>query len=1812
MSQFKILIVEDDAIESLDIRRRLESLGYEVPYVASRGHDAIEKAIQFMPDLVLMDISLKGDMDGIEAAQEIIKLNIPVIYLTAHSDEATVQKAKLTEPYGYIIKPYDPNELKFTLELAIYKSKNDKKLKESEKVSNALLNASNDSLFLVDTSGKILAVNNAVAERLGVNKEEMIGSRFNNFIKEDLAESRWEYFLKSMETKKPVEFEDDIDGIYFHHRISPIMEDNEVAKLAVFSQDISEKKLAEAELIKSEKKYRAIFDHAGSATLIFDNNGIIVMVNSEWEKVSGYPREEVEGKMKWMELVHPDYRDLMIEYSKKRASGDSSVPSRYESCFIKKNGKILEMYVSVVPMPGNEQWLASALDITDLKKTQKELSTNEERLKLALHGANAAIFDWYTNTGEAYFPPEYYTLFGYEPGDFPATYEGWSSIIHPDDREKTILSLQNQIEEKLDQLQIEYRVIGKNNSIKWILGIAKGVEFDEEGYITRLIGMNLDITERKVLEEELEFTQYSMEHATDAIIWITSDARINFVNQAACESLGYSKEELTSMTVFDIDPDFPPGKWEKHWEDIKNGRIKKVETIHRRKNGERISVDISINYLKYNGIEYNCAFVRDISEQNEIDNILKESQRKLETLMSNLPGMAYRCKNDPQWTMEFVSEGSVELTGYLPEDLIDNKKLSYASLIHPEDQQKVWGDAQRALDKREPFNLNYRIITADSKIKFVSENGMGIFSENGELLALEGFISDISEQKKAEEELIESKEYLGHIIDSIADPVFVKDREHRWTLINNAFCEFVGHSREELLGKSDYDFFPPNEADVFWEKDEEVFESGTENVNEEEITNSDGNTRAVITKKTAYMDKQGETYLVGVIRDVTDLKNVEKTLKEQYDFLQYLMDSIPSPIFYKDADYRYQGCNKAFEEIFDLSKESLIGKTVYDINPPELADKFHQKDQELFNNPGTQTYEAPVRYGDDSLHNVLFVKNTFNDQNGNLAGMIGLMSDITQLKNAEEALRSSEREYKEVFENINTAVAVYEAAENGENFIIKDFNRAGAKIENVTRKEVIGKKVTDVFPGVEEFGILEVFKRVRETGQPEKFPVSFYQDERISGWRENYIYKLPSGEVIAVYDDLTHQKQAEEEIELNQTRLKSLVKILQYNSQSVQDLLDYALEEAIKLTKSKIGYIYHYYPDKKEFILNTWSEGVMKECTVKEVPEVYALEKTGIWGEAVRQRKSFILNNFQTPNPLKKGYPQGHAPLYKYMTLPVFSRDDIVAVVGVANKEADYTETDLLQLELLMDAVWKIVDRQKAEEALVISETEYKAIFENTGTATAISEDNMVLSLANEEFAQLTGYSKEEIENKLAWTEFFVEDQLEKMKKYHRMRRIDPEKAPKNYESQVIDKERNIKDVYMTVSLIPNTKKSLVSVLDITERKQSRKRLVRELRIDKALANIYSPIISPDSTIEDISVAILEEARKLTDSEQGYVSSIDPKNGDNIIHSLTRMMPDCQVSYEKEVVRFSKEPDGTYNGLWGHSLNTGKSFFTNAPQSHQSSKGVPEGHITLKNFLSVPVFLGSDLVGQVALANTHRDYTQKDIDAIERIAEFYALAIHSKDAEKEIKNSLEEKETLLREIHHRVKNNMQIISSLLNLQKYDDSEKDPVELIEDSQNRIKTMSIVHELLYQSEKLSKVDLKLYIEKLTRYLFEQFSTSPRRITLRTDLEENYLNIETAVPCCLIVNELVSNSLKHAFPSGDGEIRISFHKLNGQYELIVQDNGIGLPPDFDLEKTLTLGLYLVNSLVNQIDGTLEIKSEGGVEFKVIFEELIYKKRV
>jgi two-component sensor histidine kinase len=218
-----------------------------------------------------------------------------------------------------------------------------------------------------------------------------------------------------------------------------------------------------------------------------------------------------------------------------------------------------------------------------------------------------------------------------------------------------------------------------------------------------------------------------------------------------------------------------------------------------------------------------------------------------------------------------------------------------------------------------------------------------------------------------------------------------------------------------------------------------------------------------------------------------------------------------------------------------------------------------------------------------------------------------------------------------------------------------------------------------------------------------------------------------------------------------------------------------------------------------------------------------------------------------------------------------------------------------------------------------------------------------------------------------------------------------------------------------------------------------------------------------------------------------------------------------------------------------------------------------------------------------------------------------------KRAEKQLTASLREKEVLLQEIHHRVKNNLQVMSSLLYLQSRKAREPDTHGMLMESRNRIRSMALVHEKLYQTADLSRINFAQYIRSLVNYLLSVYGVNPDRVRFKANVEDVFLSIDTAVPCGLIVNELVSNSLKHAFPEHrEGEIRIDLRpEANGQFVLIISDNGVGLPEELDYHGQESLGLQLINTLVDQLEGTIQVGGHAGTTITVTFSELEYQHK-
>ncbi len=244
--------------------------------------------------------------------------------------------------------------------------------------------------------------------------------------------------------------------------------------------------------------------------------------------------------------------------------------------------------------------------------------------------------------------------------------------------------------------------------------------------------------------------------------------------------------------------------------------------------------------------------------------------------------------------------------------------------------------------------------------------------------------------------------------------------------------------------------------------------------------------------------------------------------------------------------------------------------------------------------------------------------------------------------------------------------------------------------------------------------------------------------------------------LLLAFENITHDLQAavverEEQINLNllhQQRLQALLEISQHSVEDIQGLLDFALEKVIQITGSQFGYIYHYHEEQKEFVLNSWSKGVMPACSVLNPQTLYQLDKTGIWGEVVRQRRTILINDFAAPDSLKKGYPEGHVQLSRFLTIPVFDIDQkIVAVVGVANKEQPYTEQDATQLELMMAEVWRISKRLELEQRLIRAGREWQTTFDAISDSVVLLDLDQRILRCNLASTRLFGRSYNEIIN---------------------------------------------------------------------------------------------------------------------------------------------------------------------------------------------------------------------------------------------------------------------------------------------------------------------------------------------------------------------------------------------------------------------------------------------------------------------------------
>jgi PAS domain S-box-containing protein len=341
-------------------------------------------------------------------------------------------------------------------------------------------------------------------------------------------------------------------------------------------------------------------------------------------------------------------------------------------------------------------------------------------------------------------------------------------------------------------------------------------------------------------------------------------------------------------------------------------------------------------------------------------------------------------------------------------------------------------------------------------------------------------------------------------------------------------------------------------------------------------------------------------------------------------------------------------------------------------------------------------------------------------------------------------LKESETAYKTLFEQSPYVVVLNKIS--GEYI---DVNEKFCAFTGLSREEVIGKTVVEAGLITPEQSQAILKEMERNNGSLDNLEVNrvISNGKTSTELLSSRIIEFHgSPAVLSILKDITEQKRALEQIRLNEQRLDTLVRLNGMADEPLQVLCEYAMEEAVRLTGSTIGYLAFVNEDETVLTMHAWSRSAMKECRIDDKPIVYPVDQTGLWDEAIRQRKPIITNDYSQPNPHKKGCPEGHVAVRRHMNAPIFDGTRIVVVAGVGNKESDYDETDIRQLTLLMQGMWSLVQRKKAEETVRIERQRLTGIIEGTNVGTWEWNVQTGETVFNERWAELVGYTLAELE----------------------------------------------------------------------------------------------------------------------------------------------------------------------------------------------------------------------------------------------------------------------------------------------------------------------------------------------------------------------------------------------------------------------------------------------------------------------------------
>ena len=663
-------------------------------------------------------------------------------------------------------------------------------LRESEGRMRALLEGAFEGIIISD-KGTILEANQAFADMYGYALEEVIGlSPVEMTTPESAAKIADRIALGD---EKPYDFVGlKRDGTPFDIEVvgkKCTYRGRDVRITAM--RDITEWKREVGALQESEERFRRVVSNISDALIVDNEEGRIIYANDRFLDMFGFAREDLP-LLGLDDYVAPRWRERLGGYHDRRVRGEEA-PERFEYEGRRKDGSSLWLEVCVTQIMHSGEIVGTQSlirDISERKRAEEALQDSEELFRTTFESAAIAMAlddeqGRLIETNSAF-----QKMFGYSAQELEGM--AFSKLTHPEDIDRGWDLFKELVQDKRDSFHLRKRYYRKDGTLLWGSVNVSAIR-NMDGSFCHTVAMIQDITARKLAEDALRFTQFAVDHNSNATYWVRSDGRISYVNHAACQALGYSYQELTSMRVPEIDPDFPGEKWGAHFLEIKEAGSMTFEAHHRTKSGRLFPVEILTNYLAYDDQEYLCAYVRDITERKRAEEVLRESESKYRELFESASDVI--CLVDGEGNIVDINRRGELLTGYSRAELRQMNLLR--ELVVPEDRDLP----RRLLECAAPgeeqvYEIRWR--TKDGRTIHLEGASTFRFSPTGEFLSTRCTLRDITERKRVEAE----RERLMSAIEQARETIIITDVDAVIKYVNPAFERITGYSRAEAVGKN--------------------------------------------------------------------------------------------------------------------------------------------------------------------------------------------------------------------------------------------------------------------------------------------------------------------------------------------------------------------------------------------------------------------------------------------------------------------------------------------------------------------------------------------------------------------------------------------------------------------------------------------------------------------------------------------------------------------------------------------------------------------------------------------------------------------------------------------------------------------------------------------------------------------------------------------------------------------------------------------------------------------------------------------------